>query len=75
MDQDTARQVDHLSRNANAALNEAIRVVQSSCAPEEFEAFRLAVGKIMGAVVIDVLQPLYAAHPEIVPVELRSSPE
>lgn len=72
MDKATAEQIESLGRAANAALNELLVIVQANCTVEEFTAMRAVVAPIMGAVVIDLLQPLYAAHPEITPPELQS---
>ena len=72
MDNTTAQQVERLGRTANAALNEALLIAQANCTTEEFTALRSVIGQIMGAVVIDLLQPLYAAHPEITPPELQT---
>jgi hypothetical protein len=71
MDKATAEQVDRLARHAQGQLNDAIRAVQATSSQEEFEKFRLVVGRIMGAIVVDVLQPLYAEHPDLMPPELR----
>lgn len=35
----------------------------NSCSPEEFAAYRWAVGRIMGKMLRQVLNPLYAEHP------------
>lgn len=72
MDKGTAEQMERLGRTANAALNEALLIAQASCTAEEFSALRSVVGQIMGAIVIDLLQPLYAQYPDITPPELRS---
>ncbi|MGE3249054.1 MAG: hypothetical protein AB7J28_01855 [Hyphomonadaceae bacterium] len=71
MDRATAERVERLGRDANAALNEALVIAQETCSTEEFVKLRTVVGRIMGSVVIDVLQPLYAEYPEIIPPELR----
>ena len=71
MDKATAEQVDRLARHAQGQLNDAIRAVQATSSQEEFEKFRLVVGRITGAIVVDVLQPLYAEHPDLMPPELR----
>lgn len=71
MDRVTAQRVDVLARQAQSNLNDVLLTAQSNCTPEEFRDLRSTVGAIMGAIVTDVLQPLYAAHPEIIPTELR----
>ncbi len=70
MNKATALQVDRLARHAQGYLNDAVLVVRANSSDEELERFRKTVGAIMGAIVVDVLQPLYAEHPDIVPPEL-----
>jgi hypothetical protein len=38
---------------------------------EEFGRFRKAIGRIMGAMLLDMMNPLYAAHPALKSRELR----
>ncbi|HEX9572456.1 MAG TPA: hypothetical protein VF994_00080 [Myxococcales bacterium] len=66
MTKPTAQAVSELLRAAVAKLDESVRVVQGA-APSEFEAYRRAVGRIMGAIYLDLLTPLYAQYPEIDP--------
>jgi hypothetical protein len=44
---------------------------QEQCSPEEFKAYRLAVAKIMAEMLLEVMNPLYAQHPSIKPLELE----
>jgi DNA-binding transcriptional LysR family regulator len=71
MDKATAQRVRDVAQHALGQLDSSIHAVQASCSQQEFETFRTVVGKIMGAIVIDVLQPLYAEHPDITPPELK----
>lgn len=71
MDKATALQVDRLARQAQGDLNDALLIVKTNCSSEEFSKLRAVIGNLMGAIVIDLLQPLYAEHPDIVPPELK----
>lgn len=71
MDKPTAREVTRLAQIALGSLNDALLAAQASTQPAEFEQFKKTIGAIMGAIVIDVLQPLYAEHPDITPPELK----
>lgn len=73
MDRATAQQVARLATHAVGYLNDALLVARQGSSPEEFESLKQKVGAIMGAIVVDVAQPLYAQHPDIVPDELKSS--
>jgi len=66
MTKTTAQAVSELLRAAAAKLDESVRVVQGR-APSELDAYRRSVGRIMGAIYLDLLTPLYAQHPEIEP--------
>ena len=70
-DRAVAEQVSRLMLNLGRELNDSVKLVQDSCSPEELNAYRSAVGKVMGEVLLAVLNPLYAAHPELKPKELR----
>ncbi len=37
------------------------------CSPEEFRAYRRAVGKVMAEMVLEIMNPLYKEHPSIKP--------
>jgi len=43
----------------------------NECEDEDFQIYRSAVGEIMGAILLEVLNPLYRTHPELKPKELR----
>jgi len=48
-------------------LDGSIATVREQCSPEEFAAYRRAVGRIMGEMLLEVLNPLYAEHPSLKP--------
>lgn len=52
-------------------MDESIRDVMNKDGGENFEWYRRASGKIMGEVFVEVLQPLYDEHPDLVPDQLR----
>lgn len=73
MELTTAKQVERILRDANGRLNDALLVIKEDCSIEEFEGYRRTIGEIMGAVVVDLLQPIYQQFPEATPSELQSS--
>ena len=40
-------------------IYESIRLVQEKCSREEFKTYRLAAGKVMGEMLLEVMNPLY----------------
>ncbi len=49
-----------------ALLNDSVRVVRDSASDEELAAYRLRVGAVMSEI-LEMLNLLYAAHPQIKP--------
>ena len=54
-------------------LNNSLIRVQENCSKDEFEAYREEIGKIMGAMYLDIMKPIHRKYPELEPVELRLS--
>jgi len=48
-------------------LNGSLIQVQDACSEEEFRAYRRAVAKVLGEMLVEIMNPLYAAHPELKP--------
>ena len=66
-DINTARQVSELMLDVSGRLDESVATVSKNCPSEEFVAYRTAVGRILGEILLDVLNPLYAKHPVLKP--------
>jgi len=58
-------------RVCSAALNESIRLVMDACPEAEFKAYRKTLGQIMGAIYLDVMQPIHRRFPDLEPEELK----
>jgi len=60
--------ISELMLEASGALSEAAQLVAKSGSTEEEKASLLeAIGGAMGQIGIDILNPLYRAHPELKP--------
>ena len=66
-----ARQISDLMIEFQGRLNSSIITVEEKCPSEEVKAYRRAVGKIMGEMLLEVLNPLYAERPSMKPPELE----
>jgi hypothetical protein len=66
-DMAVARQVSDLMVEISGRLNNSIVTVEEKCPSEEFEAYRRAVGAIMGEILLEVMNPLYKEHPTLKP--------
>jgi hypothetical protein len=52
-------------------LNASLLQTQGRCSEEEFSRYRRAVGAILGEILLEVMNPLYARHPNLKPAELK----
>jgi hypothetical protein len=52
-------------------LDESVAVAQGQCSEEEFNAFRLQIGTLMGGLYLDILKPLWREHPDLKPPEME----
>jgi hypothetical protein len=65
-----ARQISELMIGISGQLDRSIVKVKTQCSAEEFEAYKHAVGRILGDVLLEVLNPLYAEHPSLKPPQM-----
>jgi hypothetical protein len=65
-----AKQISDLMVEFQSRLDSSIVTVEEKCSSEEFDAYRRAVGKIMGEMLLEVLNPLYVEHPLLKPSQL-----
>ena len=73
MDKQIASDVNKLMLDYAAKLDESLRVVMENCPAEEFKRYREAVSHIMMTMLLDVMNPIYAEHPEFKPAALSDS--
>jgi hypothetical protein len=63
----TARRVGELMLDIFRRVDESVGMVKETCSEEEAAAYAKAIGYIAGAVVMDVLEPLYDKNPKLKP--------
>ncbi len=71
MQRSNAEQVSALLLDFCARLDRSLADVQTSEPPDVFDAYRDAVGQIMGTALIEVLNPIYTKYPDLQPPELK----
>ena len=71
MDRDAAEKLSGLMIEFGARLNESVALVQQKGSPSEFEAYRAAVGVILGEMLLSIMNPIYKEYPELKPPELE----
>ena len=70
-DKQTAAQISTLMLELGARLDASVVLVKDTCSESEFAEYKQAIGKLMGSMLFDVMNPLYKAHPELKPKELE----
>jgi len=65
-----AQQISEMMIEISGRLDRSITTVKDRCSSEEFETYRRAVGRIMGEMLLQVLNPLYAEHPSLKPPQM-----
>ena len=63
-----AKQISDLMLDIFYRLDESCVTATKLCPTQEASVYRKSVGRVVGPIVLDVLQPLYNAHPELKPV-------
>ncbi len=66
-DPKVAKQVSDLMLEFSGRLDGSVAFVIKASSSEEATVYRSAVGKILGEILLEVLNPLYARHPSLKP--------
>ena len=66
-----AEEISKLMLEFGARLDASVALVKDNCTAEELQLYRRAVGEIMGAMLLDIMNPLYEKHPRLKPEQLR----
>lgn len=66
-----AKAVSDLMLEYSEKLNDSIILVMENCPEDEFKRYRLAAAKVLGEMLLEVMNPLYARHPELKPAGLH----
>ncbi len=62
-----ARHISDLMLEMFRQVDESVGHVRERCSPDEASAYQRATAPLAGAIVMDVLGPLYVRHPELKP--------
>ena len=69
MKEDDAKRIVRTSIRALALFDQLLHKSQDALPPVEYERLKKAVGSIMGDISIDMLCPIFSAHPSLEPTE------
>ena len=70
MKKELAQEVSDEMVAIGARLNQLVWTIKGQAEEDEFRRYRRAIGQVMGVMLSEVMNPLYAEHPDIKPVEL-----
>lgn len=65
-----AKNVSDMLLQQGKALDESLLLVKNNCSEEDFLKYRHGVSKVMGEILIELLNPIYKMHPDLKPPEL-----
>jgi hypothetical protein len=66
-DKSVAREISDLMIEFSMRIDRSILTVQENCSSAEFKTYRLAAAKVLGEMLLEVMNPLYAKHPDLKP--------
>ena len=64
---DVACQISDLMIEFSKKIDNSVRLVQEQCSVEEFRQYRLAAGRVLGEILLEIMNPLYGEHPGLKP--------
>lgn len=70
-DHNIASRISETMLHVTVQLNDSIYPVMEGCSAEEFKRYRRAVGAIMAEILLQVMNPLNARHPDLKPPEME----
>ena len=71
MKKENAKILSELMLEYGAKLDVTLAKIQPNCNEEEFDVYRKAIGKIMGYMLLEVMNPIYEKFPELKPDDLK----
>jgi len=71
MSRDAAKIVMELVTRNAAERDAVLTEIQSLCTEEEFNEYRLMIGRSIGAMLFEIINPIVAKYPELKPSKLR----
>jgi hypothetical protein len=64
---DAAKRVSEIMVDVFVRVDQSCSMVKETCSADEHAAYIHATSRVVGAIVLDVLQPLCKQHPELKP--------
>lgn len=68
-----AKRVNDLLREVSGILDESVGVlVEGECLGDERSRYAEIIGQLLGVIGLDLLNPIYQIHPQLMPEQYRS---
>ncbi len=71
MKREIAAQISTLMLEHAAKLDQSIQLVMTNGTEDEVVRYRRAVGKIMGEMLLEIMNPIYSEYPDLKPPQLK----
>jgi hypothetical protein len=71
MSREAAAEILGVVLRHSAEQDEVLARVRSMCSEHEFRGFQQAIGKTMGAMLLEVINPIVSTYPELMPPEMK----
>lgn len=71
MKRESAKEINQLMMEFSKKLNNSIFLVDKTNI-QEYNQYRLAVGQIMGTMLLEIMNPIYKQYPDLEPKELKA---
>ena len=71
MTKQTAHDISKLMLSLGADLDKSVGRVKEAESEAEFRRYREAVSKIMATMLLEIMNPLYAEHPNLKPAQIQ----
>ena len=66
-DLEVAQYISDLMIEVGGRLDSSVQVVARKCPQEESQAYKRAVGNVLGEMLLQIMNPLYRVHPSLKP--------
>jgi hypothetical protein len=71
MSREAANKIVSLILRHGAEQDQVLIDIQPICSPDEFEMYKQMIGRSMGGMLLDVLNPIFEKHPDLKPPQLE----
>ncbi len=70
MNKTVAEETSLLLLKVSAELDAHLAKLRSQCSDEEFQRYRRGFGSVLGHMLTEIMNPIYAEHPDLKPEQL-----